>query len=84
MENTLRAIEISGRIDEKQQLYLDKPLPSTVPGRVRVIILFHVEEDIPEDEWLRAAATNNAFDFLEDSREDIYTISDGKPFYDPR
>jgi hypothetical protein len=33
-------------------------------------------------EWLNAVANNSAFDFLKDPEEDIYTITDGKPFYD--
>ncbi|VXD14505.1 hypothetical protein [Planktothrix paucivesiculata] len=33
-------------------------------------------------EWLHAVANNPAFDFLKNPEEDIYTITDGKPFYD--
>jgi len=36
-----------------------------------------------ENEWLKIAVQNPAFDSLKDSREDIYTLKDGKPFYDP-
>lgn len=39
-------------------------------------------EDIPEREWLQAAAANPAFDFLDDPREDIYGPEDGRPFGD--
>ncbi|HLX61587.1 MAG TPA: hypothetical protein VKX17_09930 [Planctomycetota bacterium] len=38
--------------------------------------------DIDEDAWLRAAATSDAFDFLADAAEDIYTLNDGEPFVD--
>jgi tetratricopeptide (TPR) repeat protein len=38
--------------------------------------------DIDDSEWLQAAATNPAFDFLKDPEEDIYTLADGKPFND--
>jgi tetratricopeptide (TPR) repeat protein len=38
------------------------------------------EGEIDESEWLRAAATNPAFDFLKNPEEDIYTLDDGKPF----
>jgi Uma2 family endonuclease len=31
-------------------------------------------------EWLRASASNPAFDFLKDPEEDIYTLEDGMPF----
>jgi len=36
-----------------------------------------------ENEWLKIAVQNPAFDSLKDSREDVYTLKDGKPFYDP-
>lgn len=39
-------------------------------------------EEISEQEWLRAAVTNHAFDFLDDPREDIYGPEDGRPFGD--
>ena len=39
-------------------------------------------EEIDEDEWLHAAATNPVFDFLKDPEEDIYTLADGKQFND--
>ncbi|MEI1373461.1 tetratricopeptide repeat protein [Nostoc sp. UHCC 0926] len=40
------------------------------------------EEEIDEQEWLKAAASNPVFDFLKDPEEDIYTLADGKPFND--
>ena len=33
--------------------------------------------EIDEHEWLRAATSNPAFDFLKDPEEDIYTLADG-------
>lgn len=84
METTMRAIEVTGTIDEQGQLYLDQPLTMAGPGRVRVILLFPEKDDIEEREWLRAAACNPAFDFLKDTGEDIYTLADGKPFHDER
>jgi hypothetical protein len=82
MEITMRAIETTGTIDQDHRLVLDQPLPIAGPSRVRVIILVTEETDIDEQEWLRAAASNPAFDFLNDPAEDIYTLSDGKPFND--
>lgn len=38
-------------------------------------------EEIDDQEWLHAVANNPAFDFLNDPEEDIYTITDGKPFH---
>jgi hypothetical protein len=37
-------------------------------------------EDIDESEWLRAASANEAFGFLREPKEDVYTIEDGRPF----
>jgi hypothetical protein len=82
MEVTLKALEVAGTIDEQRQLHLDTPLPIAGPTRVRVIILIPEQTDIDEREWLRAAATNPAFDFLKEPEEDIYTLTDGKPFHD--
>ena len=78
----LKAIELTGTIDQEHRLILDNPLPIKGPSRVRVIILVNDETEIDEREWLRAAAANSAFDFLKDPAEDIYTLSDGKDFHD--
>ncbi|MGP8321973.1 MAG: DUF433 domain-containing protein [Methanosarcinaceae archaeon] len=45
---------------------------------VRVSHLLPEDSDISETEWLQAAATNPAFDFLKDPEEDIYTLADGE------
>jgi len=47
-------------------------------------VLFPEEEfeEFSETEWLHAAATNPAFDFLKEPEEDIYTLEDGRPFDD--
>jgi len=80
----VRAIETTGVIDEKRQLRLDTPLPVAGPRRVRVIVLFPEEsyDEISESEWLHVAATNPAFDFLKEPKEDLYTLADGRPFDD--
>jgi len=41
MVANIKAIEVSGEIDEERQLHLDEPLPVSGPSRVRVIILMH-------------------------------------------
>ncbi|MBW1793060.1 MAG: hypothetical protein JRJ38_01285 [Deltaproteobacteria bacterium] len=82
MELSTKAIETIGTIDAQRQLVLDEPLPVVGPTRVRVIILLPEEADIDEIEWLRAAATNPAFDFLKEPEEDIYTLADGRPYHD--
>jgi hypothetical protein len=82
MEIALKAFEVAGTIDEQRQLHLDAPLPIAGPSRVRVIVLIPEEADAEEKEWYRVAAANPAFDFLKEPKEDIYTLADGKPFYD--
>ena len=80
VESMFRAIETTGTVDERRRLRLDEPLP-VASGKVRVIVLIP-EEDGDEKEWLHAAATNPAFDFLNDPEEDVYTPDDGRPFGD--
>ena len=82
MDNTMKAIETTGIIDEQHRLVLDEILPIAEKSKVRVIILLPEESDIGETEWLKTAASNPAFDFLKEPEEDIYTREDGKPFHD--
>jgi hypothetical protein len=81
MEVPMKAIEMKGTVDAQGLLHLDEPLSSIHPGRVRVLILVPDETDIDETEWLRGAARNPAFEFLNDPEEDIYTLADGRPFH---
>lgn len=83
MQITTKAIETVGTIDNQRQLVLDEPLPIIGSKRVRIIILIP-EAEISEQEWLHAAAVNQAFDFLKEPEEDIYTLADGRPFNDQR
>ena len=82
MEFVEKAIETTATINAQRQLILDEPLPVRGPTRVRVIVLLPEEADIDEKEWLRAASTNPAFDFLKAPEEDVYSLSDGRPFHD--
>ncbi len=78
-----KAIETTGTVDEQHQLHVDTPLPIAGPSRVRVIVLWADDtEEGDEKEWLKAAATNPAFEFLKEPGQDIYTLKDGKPFHD--
>ena len=82
MEGPMRAVEVTGTVDEGRQLQLDNSLPISGPVRVRVIVLYPAEEDLEESDWLRAAARNAAFNFLKEPEEDIYGLADGKPCHD--
>jgi len=80
METRMTALELTGTIDEHCQLRLDTALPIPGPKRVRVIVLYSPIDEWDETEWLQAAARNPAFDFLKEPEEDIYFLTDGKPF----
>ncbi len=81
MEATFTAIELTGTVDEHQQLHLDTPLPMHGPKRVRIIVLYAPTDEWDEAEWLRAAARNPVCEELSDPAEDIYSLADGKPFH---
>lgn len=74
----VKAIETAGRIDEKGRLSTDQPL-EVINRRVKIIILMAEEEDLDDDDWLKAVSVNPAFDFLQEEAENIYTVTDGKP-----
>lgn len=76
MHATLRAIDTSATLTQPNQLLLDQALPDMNTKKIRVIILLPQADDINEADWLRAAASNPALDFLKDPREDIYTKAD--------
>jgi hypothetical protein len=82
MKPVEKAIETMATINAERQLVLDEPLPVAGPTRVRVIVLLSEQTDIDEKEWLRAAQASPVFDFLKAPEEDIYTLTDGRPFHD--
>ena len=50
----MRAVEVTGNIDQKGQLSLDQTINVAAPSRVRVIVLFpevtdEIEENDPDD-----------------------------------
>ncbi|MEJ7848931.1 MAG: hypothetical protein WKF92_12680 [Pyrinomonadaceae bacterium] len=75
----LTAIETTGTIEANGRIIIDETFSVTAPTSVRVIVLFPESEDLSETEWMKAASDNQAFDFLNDPEEDIYTSTDGNP-----
>lgn len=65
-----------------QQVILDEPcdLPANAP--LMVTLLPTSSGTDSEEAWLRAVSANDAFAFLADPAEDIYTLADGEPFRD--
>ncbi|NLW49140.1 MAG: hypothetical protein GXY86_17630 [Firmicutes bacterium] len=82
MDTSLKAIEATGIIDSQKRLILDHPLPVAGPAKVRIIILLPEKNEPSEQEWYQAADFNQAFDFLREPEEDIYSPNDGRPFND--
>jgi hypothetical protein len=79
----MKAFETNATLDPDGRLHLESALSRHLPKNLRVIVLVP-EDDEDSGEWYRAAATNEAFDFLADPAEDIYTLADGKAFHDAR
>ena len=80
---TMKAIEISTKTDKYGRLKINYPLNNR-DSNVRIIILVDENNDDINDEelWMRAISTNPAFDFLKDTSENIYSLTDGEPFDD--
>ena len=72
----MKAIELIGDIDEQHRLRASVPeeLPA---GPVRLIVLVS-EEDEAGTGWGQGLAREWA-DELSDSRQDLYTLADGRP-----
>ena len=75
----LTAIETTGTIEQSGRITIDETFSVNAPTSVRVIVLFPESEDLNESEWVQAASKNEAFEFLNDPDEDIYSLTDGKP-----
>jgi hypothetical protein len=43
------------------------------------LLLIPDGDELPEDEWRRAAARNPTFAFLSDPAEAVYSAADGRP-----
>jgi hypothetical protein len=69
-------------INAQGQLQLDQPLAFATDSRVRAILLFPEMIESEELKWLKIAASNPAFQFLNDPEEDVYTLEDGQPIDD--
>ncbi len=64
-----------------ERIVLDEPfdLPANTPLMVTLLPpASHAEPD-SEEAWLRAAGSSEAFAFLADPAEDIYSPEDGEP-----
>ncbi|MBU2557241.1 MAG: hypothetical protein KJ578_05605 [Bacteroidetes bacterium] len=76
----MKAIEINTRTNKEGRLSLDFQLDQP-DKKVRLLILLENDEETQEESWLKAVASNPAFDFLKEADEDIYTVNDGEAWY---
>jgi hypothetical protein len=65
-----------------RHIVLDEPydLPANAP--LMVTVLPAPADTDSEETWMRAAMPSDAFSFLADPAEDIYTLADGVPLCD--
>jgi hypothetical protein len=79
----MRAIEISTKTDKYGHLKINYPLNNR-DSNVRIIILVdEMDNDVNEEKlWMKSISSNPAFDFLKDTSENIYSLTDGEPFDD--
>jgi hypothetical protein len=65
-----------------EHIVLDDPYDLPANASLVVTLLPSPAETDSEDAWLQAAASSDAFAFLADPSEDVYTAADGEPFLD--
>ena len=65
-----------------EHIVLDEPYDLPANANLMVTLLPSTSDADSEDAWQRAAASSEAFAFLADPAEDIYTATDGEPFRD--
>jgi hypothetical protein len=65
-----------------RQIVLDEPYELPANANLMVTLLPSPSDTDSEEAWLRAASSSDAFSFLADPVEDIYTIADGEPLRD--
>jgi len=65
-----------------QHIVLDEPYNLPANANLIVTVLPSSTDADSEEAWLRAASASDAFAFLADPAEDIYTAADGEPFRD--
>jgi hypothetical protein len=79
----MKAIEINSKTDKTGHLKINYKLNKS-NSKVRVLIL--LEDDSTEEEeeisYMNSISNNPAFESLNDSAEDIYSLKDGEPFND--
>ena len=81
----MKVIETTGIINNSNFLKINKQIDKKLLNKsVRILIIFPDDidntDEIDENLWMKSISNNEAFDFLNNAEEDIYSLSDGKPF----
>ena len=65
-----------------RRVILDEPYDLPANAALMVTLLPSAADPDAEETWLRVASSGDAFAFLADPAEDIYTVADGEPIRD--
>jgi hypothetical protein len=79
----MSVIEINSKTDSKGLLRFNYKLNKS-NRRVRILIMVDDNKKSTDEEalWMQSIASNPAFDFLHDTVEDVYSITDREPIDD--
>ena len=75
------AVTLQAHYDGRH-IVLDEPYDLPANASLMVTVLPSSSDTDSEEAWLRAASSSDAFAFLADPAEDIYTLVDGEPCRD--
>jgi hypothetical protein len=75
----MKAIEVTGSVNEAGYVAFDRPIANAKPLRFRGILLLPDSIDLQDEEWSPSAISASVRDLLDDPEEDIYTLEDGEP-----
>lgn len=79
----MKAIEIKAKTDKYGHLKINYPLKQSESDVRAIILVDEMKDDVDEEKlWMSAISSNPAFNFLNDEKEDIYSLTDGEPFSD--
>jgi hypothetical protein len=77
----MHTVAVQAHCDD-EHIVLDESFNLPANASLMVTLLPSASDTDSEDAWLRATAFSEAFAFLADPAEDLYTAADGEPFRD--
>ena len=81
----MQTIKTTGIIDNNNIIKINKTISKQFINKsVQILIIIQDDneqtDEIDEQLWLKSITENLAFEFLSEQEEDIYSLTDGKPF----